>query len=175
MLIEAATKLVRYYQGTTGLKTGTTDKAGHCISASAQRDGTHLVAVVLGSDTGTNRFEGAKAMLNWGFANFVSITPGVDKALITDVHVNRGVTESLSPVLPEIGSVLVPKGEADTITQEVQLAVDVEAPVEEGQVLGTMTLRLGDELLGSYSLCAPQAVAQLTLKDVFLRILKSLA
>ncbi len=77
-------RLVRFYSGTTGLKTGTTSKAGHCLSASAERDGLHLVAVVMGAETSEDRFEGAKSMLDWGFANFETFTPSVDSSLITE-------------------------------------------------------------------------------------------
>ena len=79
-------KLIRFYEGATGLKTGTTSKAGCCISATATRNGTSLIAVVMGADNSKDRFEGAKAMLNWGFANYETVTPEIDKSLITNVN-----------------------------------------------------------------------------------------
>ena len=102
-------KLVRFYEGTTGLKTGTTNKAGCCVSASAKRGNTHLIAVVMGSDNSSDRFEGAKTLLNWGFANYETITPQIDMTKLTRVRVLRGVEDSLVPAAPETFSVLIPK------------------------------------------------------------------
>lgn len=168
-------KLVRFYEGTTGLKTGTTSKAGCCVSASALRDGTHLIAVVMGSDNSTDRFETAKAMLNWGFANYSTVTPVIDTSLIPDVGVIGGVTESITPKIPQANPVLIEKGREGDITQTVDLAVDVAAPVEQGQVLGTVTFKLDDEILGEYNLTAPDSVRQLTFSIVFERILRAIA
>ncbi len=168
-------KLVRFYEGTTGLKTGTTSKAGCCVSASALRDGTHLIAVVMGSDNSSDRFETAKAMLNWGFANYTTVTPETDTSLIPDVGVINGVVESLKPKIPTPDSFLVEKGREAEITQTIDIAVDVAAPVEEGQILGTVTFRLGDEVLGEYNITAPDKIDALTFKIVFMRIIASFA
>lgn len=168
-------KLVRFYEGTTGLKTGTTSKAGCCVSASAMREGTHLIAVVMGSENSTDRFETAKAMLNWGFANYSTVTPAIDPSLIPDVGVINGVIEKITPKIPIIEPVLIEKGREGDITQTIDLAVDVAAPVEQGQVLGTVTFRLGDEVLGEYNLTAPDSVKQLTFSIIFKRILNAVA
>ena len=168
-------KLVRFYKGTTGLKTGTTAKAGCCVSASAKRGNTHLIAVVMGSQTSDDRFNGAKAMLNWGFANYSTVTPEIDPSLITDVAVIGGVVDSIHPSLPKAASVLVKKGEEGKIKTDVELCVDVQAPVEKGQVLGKVVLSLGDEKIGEYNIVSPDAVRALTFKDIFFRLLKSLA
>lgn len=167
-------KLVRFYEGTTGLKTGTTSKAGCCVSASAKREGTHLVAVVMGSDNSDDRFNGAKAMLNWGFANYSTVTPKVDKALITDVRVINGVEESITPSMPDAQPVLVKKGEEKNIKTDVELCVDVEAPVEKGQVLGKVILSLNGETVGEYKLTAPKAVRKLKFADIFSRLIAAL-
>lgn len=168
-------KLVRFYEGTTGLKTGTTSKAGCCVSASALRDGTHLIAVVMGSDNSSDRFETAKAMLNWGFANYSTVTPVIDASLIPDVGVLNGVIESITPKIPQVQPVLIEKGREGDVTQTIDLAVDVAAPVEQGQVLGTVTFKLGEEVLGEYNLTAPDSVNALTFPIVFKRILKAIA
>ena len=168
-------KLVRFYEGTTGLKTGTTSKAGCCVSASAMRDGTHLIAVVMGSENSSDRFETAKAMLNWGFANYTTVTPIIDKNLIPDVGVINGVTEKITPKIPEVNPVLIEKGREGDITQTVDLAVDVVAPVENCQVLGTVTFRLGDEEIGVYNLTSPDSVESLTFGIIFRRIISAIA
>ncbi len=160
-------KLVRFYEGTTGLKTGTTNKAGCCVSASAKRGQTHLIAVVMGSDNSTDRFEGAKTLLNWGFANYETVTPQIDTSALTRVRVLRGVEESIVPQVPETLSVLIPKGRSEDVTQQIELPLDVQAPVEKGQKLGTLTIRFGEKTLGEYDLTAPDGVAALTVPIVF--------
>ena len=168
-------KLVRFFEGTTGLKTGTTSKAGCCVSASAKRNNTHLVAVVLGSENSSDRFETAKALLNWGFSNFTTVTPVIDPSLIPAVTVLNGVSESILPVIPQTKSVLIPKGKESEVKQSIDLAVNVAAPVEKGQVLGKISFTLGDETLGEYKLIAPEPVKQLTFTDVLLRVFKAIA
>lgn len=164
-------KLVRFYEGATGLKTGTTSKAGCCVSATATREGTSLIAVVLGADNSKERFEGAKAMLNWGFANYSTVTPSLDKKLITNVKILKGEEEYLTPQVPKVASVLVPKGREREITQDISLPTEVEAPVEANQVLGTVTVKLDGKAIGKYNLTAPKFVERLTFPVVFMRML----
>lgn len=164
-------KLIRFYNGATGLKTGTTNKAGCCVSATATRDGTSLVAVVMGSENSSDRFEGAKAMLNWGFANYSSITPQIDKKLITDVNIVMGEERKITPQIPPVMSVLIPKGRKNDIVQNVELVAEVEAPVESNQTLGTVTVSLDGEVLGKYNLTSPHYVDRLSFKTVFCRLL----
>lgn len=168
-------KLVRFYNGTTGLKTGTTNKAGSCVSASAKREDTHLVAVVMGSTNSDDRFNGAKEMLDWGFANFATLTPEIDTSLITDVNIIKGIEEKVKPEIPQANAVLIPKGKEGEIVQKINLMADIEAPVEEGQVLGTVILLLGDEKLGEFNLTSPRSVEKLTFPIVLKRILNGLA
>lgn len=167
-------KLVRFYEGTTGLKTGTTSKAGCCVSASAKRGDTHLVAVVMGSGNSTDRFETAKAMLNWGFANYVTVTPETDAGLIPEVGVIGGVSKSIKPVIPKAEAILVEKGREKEITQNIDLAVDVQAPVEKGQILGTVVFKIGEEEVGRYNLTAPEFIEKLTFRIVFERMVAAI-
>ena len=164
-------KLIRFYNGATGLKTGTTNKAGCWVSATATRDGTSLVAVVMGSENSSDRFEGAKAMLTWGFANYSSITPQIDKKLITDVNIVMGEERKITPQIPPAMSVLIPKGRENDIVQNVELVAEVEAPVESNQTLGTVTVSLDGEVLGKYNLTSPHYVDRLSFKTVFCRLL----
>ncbi len=168
-------KLVRFYDGTTGLKTGTTNKAGCCISASAKRGDTHLIAVIMGSENSSDRFEGAKALLNYGFANFETVRPVIDKEKITSVRVIRGMKESFVPAVPQTVSVLIPKGAADRIEQEINVSVDAMAPIEKGQRVGSVVLRLDGEIIGSYSLTSPEAIECLTVKEIFKRMIQTFA
>ncbi|MBQ7956695.1 MAG: D-alanyl-D-alanine carboxypeptidase [Clostridia bacterium] len=167
-------KLVRFYPGTTGLKTGTTSKAGCCLSATAKRDNLHLVAVVMGSENSQDRFETAKAMLNWGFSNYESIKPVIDKKLITDVIVEKGAEKSVRPAIPQTENILVKKGKAKDIIQTINLAIAVTAPVEKGQTLGTVEFSLDGEKLAEYSLLSPENIEPLKLPLAFRRLLMKL-
>lgn len=167
-------KLIRFYEGATGLKTGTTSKAGCCISAAATRNGTSLIAVVMGADNSKDRFEGAKAMLNWGFANYETVTPEIDKSLITNVNIINGEEKTLTPQISGGFGFLIPKGKQKNITQEIDLAAAVEAPVESNQTLGTVTVKLDGKKLGEYKLTAPHYVEKLSFKTVFIRMICSI-
>ncbi len=167
-------KLVRFYSGTTGLKTGTTSKAGHCLSASAERDGLHLIAVVLGAANSTDRFEGAKAMLNWGFANFETFTPEIDSSLFGEVKVLRGVEDYIKPTLTGVKPLTLKSGEKNKTETLITVSEDVEAPVEKGQVLGRVQLKLGEEVLCEYNLISEKAVEKTNLGHIMLRFLRSL-
>lgn len=167
-------KLIRFYEGATGLKTGTTSKAGCCISATATRDGTSLIAVVMGANSSTERFEGAKAMLNWGFANYSTVSPKIDSSLITDVNVIMGEERKITPQISNGSEFLIPKGKENKITQEIELAAAVEAPVESNQTLGTVTVMLEGQKLGEYKLTSPHYVERLTFATVLKRMLCAL-
>lgn len=164
-------KLVRFYEGATGLKTGTTSKAGCCVSASAARDGLHLIAVVLGSETSDARFQSARKMLDWGFANYESVQLTVDGAQIPAVTVLHGMTDSIQPKIPSGKTVLLEKGKSTAVTQEIDLAASVEAPVEAGQLLGRVVFRSDGKTVCTYDLITETAVARLTFAEAFRRVL----
>lgn len=168
-------KLVRFYSGTTGLKTGTTSKAGHCLSASAERDGLHLIAVVMGADNSTDRFEGAKAMLDWGFANFETVTPQIDSSLIGEAEILRGTVESIKPVITGVTPLTLRKGEKSRIETEINLSENVEAPVEKNQTLGTITLKIDGEEIANYNLVSDIYVEKTNLGHIIARFFRSLA
>ena len=167
-------RLVRFYKGTTGLKTGTTSKAGHCLSASAERDGLHLVAVVMGAKNSTDRFEGAKAMLDWGFANYESFTPEIDLSALTQVRVLKGVEAYVEPQLSQVKSLTLKSGQKQSLETKISLCEDVEAPVEENQTLGKVELLFGDKTVAEYNLTAKNAVERINIFIMGGRILKSL-
>ena len=167
-------KLIRFYKGATGLKTGTTTKAGCCVSATAERDGLSLIAVVMGSDSSNDRFSGARAMLDWGFANYSLVELTVEPSLITDVNVLGGTTDKITPQVTEKKFVVVEKGKEDKIASVPELSIDVEAPVEQNQVLGTVKFMLGETEVGSINLCAPEAVGKMSFYDYLIRFITSL-
>ncbi len=167
-------RLVRFYDGITGLKTGTTSKAGCCVSATAKRDGLELIAVVLGSPSSDDRFNGARAMLDWGFANYAAQTLAVDAARIPAVGVLGGTVPSVMPVIPEAQSVVLPKGASQNVTQEIDIAAEVAAPVEKGQLLGRVDFKLDGVTVYSCGLLCAEEIPQMTLLEAFRRVLLSL-
>ncbi len=166
-------KLVRFYKGTTGLKTGYTSTAGHCLSASAQRDGIELIAVVLGAKTSSGRFADAKALLDYGFAGWALVTPDLDVEL-PPVPVELGQADAATPVLADAGKILIEKGQQSQITRETELAPGLTAPVRRGDRLGTLTVKAGDQVLKTIPLVAEQDVARLTAAQILLRLFKTM-
>ena len=164
------TKLVRFYQGTTGLKTGTTAKAGCCVSASAERDNLHLVAVVMGSENSNDRFNTAKALLNWGFTNYTLFTPEVDTKQYERVAVNSGRRDFAETLFPDIVPILIKKGQEEKVRVSVEICENVDAPVSEKQTLGTVKVTLDKELINEYKILSCTEVKKLTFFDGVLKI-----
>ena len=133
-------KLVRFYPGATGLKTGSTDSAKYCISATAEKDGMELIAVVLKGKTSDERFSDAKSLLNYGFSTWSLVTVTPDEVL-PPVPVTLGVRGTVQPVLTSENTLLVEKTLANGLTKEVALAESVAAPVYAGDTLGQLTVR----------------------------------
>ena len=166
-------KLVRFYDGTTGLKTGFTSGAGYCLSASAERGGMELIAVVMHCDTSAHRFESAKALLNYGFSNYALVTPTPPEA-IPAVPVTLGHTERIIPVLKDTTPILIDKAKASSVQSSITVDDGVTAPVEKGQQLGLLRVTAGDEAIAEIPLVAPEAVAALTWWDVMGQMLRAL-
>ena len=130
-------RLIRFYQGATGLKTGSTDSALYCMSATAERDGMELIAVVMKAPTTAQRFDDAKALLDYGFANYALVDVYPD-APLAPVDVLLGTVKQVQPQLNRDCRLLVRKGEESQVTTQLTVAQDVEAPVDQGQTLGQM-------------------------------------
>ena len=166
-------KLIRFYPGATGLKTGFTSGAGYCLSASAQRDGMELVAVVMGADSSKTRFNACKQLLDYGFANFALVQPDICET--PAVPVELGTAKTVSPQLGEDGTLLVEKSLRSTVTAQVELEETVEAPVSRGQRLGTLTYRSGEQILRQIPLVAQQEVPRLSWKQMFGKVFRRIA
>lgn len=164
-------KLVRFYEGTTGLKTGYTSSAGHCLSASAQREGLELVAVVLHCSSSPDRFQSAKALLDYGFANY-ALVPVQEGEALAPVPVVLGEAGTVQPVASGEEQLLIDKSLRQSVTRTVELQPNVEAPVTQGQRLGTLTIQANGQVLAEVPLVAQEAVARLTWKDLFANILR---
>ena len=166
-------RLVRFYEGATGLKTGYTSSAKYCMSATAERDGMELIAVVMKSPSVNQRFEDAKALLNYGFASY-SLVPVYPDAPLAPVDVLLGAQSQVQPRPQRDCRLLVRKGEESQVTTRLSLAENVEAPVEPGQTLGQLEVYVGGELRDTIPILASQGVDRLSVPGIFSRMLSKL-
>lgn len=167
-------KLVRYYKGATGLKTGTTSIAGHCLSASAKREGMEIVAVVMGCESSKDRFNSARQLLDWGFANWKKVAVSADEALLTPVPVAGGTADTVNIKTGGELSLLLEKGDSGEIVQNVVLPEMMDAPIYENQLLGEIVLTIGDKEVGRIQLCAKENVEKMNVFSALSRLLFSL-
>ena len=166
-------RLIFYYQGATGLKTGFTDAALFCLSATAERDGMELIAVVMHAPTSDDRFESAKALLNYGFANY-ALTPVYPGKAIPPVPVLLGERETVQPVTARECTILLEKNRTGSVTTKLVLAENVEAPVEPGQKLGELRVLVDGEQVDAIDLVAAEGVERLSVGGIFQRFLRTL-
>jgi D-alanyl-D-alanine carboxypeptidase (penicillin-binding protein 5/6) len=163
-------KLIRFYKGATGLKTGFTSGAGYCLSATAQRDELHLVAVVMGCATSKERLAACKQLLDYGFANYALVVPETQEDL--RVPVVLGKADSVKAELSDRAPLLVDKGQRNAVTTQVELEPEIKAPVRKGQRLGTLTVRSGEQILKEIPMVATESVEKLGYWDIFVQVLK---
>ena len=166
-------KLIRFYPGATGLKTGFTSGAGYCLSASAQRDGMELIAVVMGAQSSQARNAACKELLDYGFANFAVIAPELSE--VPGVPVKLGQQDSVAVELGESAGLLIDKSQKSAVTTEVTLEESVTAPVSQGQRIGTLSVKSGEQTLRQIPLVAAQPVERLTMGDIFVNVLRRAA
>ena len=165
-------KMLKSYPGLTGLKTGYTSEAGYCISASAERDGLSLIAVVMAAPTKENRMADATALLNYGFANFTAYTPPQDT--LAPVPVALGRADSVQPVLQDESSFVIEKTQAGELETQIELPESLTAPVEAGQEIGSLTVTSGGQTVLRVPLAAAETVEAVTPPDLFRTLLGSL-
>ena len=166
-------KLIRFYDGATGLKTGFTSGAGYCLSASAEREGLGLIAVVMGCKTSQERFAACKSMLDYGFANFALISPELPENAAVPVKLGR--LDTVRAIPGEAAELLVDKAQRNNISTDVKLDAEATAPVSQGQRLGTLTIRAGEQILAEVPLVAAEGVARKSWGDLFTEVLKQIA
>lgn len=166
-------KLVRFYDGTTGLKTGTTSGAGYCLSATAERGGLSLAAVIMAGNTSADRFNGAKKLLDYGFANYSysSITAELPENF--SAAVEGGVRSSVKAAAEGSVGLLLKKSEVSDITQEINLN-KIASPVKKGDILGSVIIKNGDEEVGSINITASEDLPRMTFFVAFKWMLSGL-
>lgn len=166
-------KIIRTYPGATGLKTGTTSKAGCCVSASAERDGLELVAVVLGADNSKERFSGAKVLLDYGFSNYEIYSPDSAGLYPEFIDVAHGTLQKVRLEHKECGDFLVNKGIKSSIKTEIIISEKLEAPVEKGNVVGEIVYKCNNEILGKSEIITAECSDRMTFCNAIITILKS--
>ena len=166
-------KLIRFYSGATGLKTGYTTGAGYCLSASAKREGMELIAVVMGCESSQKRTADCKALLDYGYANYSVVRPGLKEGRTVAVHLGKQTTVPVE--LVDRREILVDKAKRTSLSAKVELVQAVPAPVEKGQNLGTIKVYSDDKMLIQLPLVAGEAVEKLTFWDVYKIVLRRVA
>lgn len=166
-------KLIHFYDGATGLKTGFTNGAKYCLAATAMRDGTEYIAVVLGGETSNDRFDSAKTLLNHGFANYVlaDLSTGI---CLPPIPIELGKEEFVQPTYPQSGKMLLEKTQKQTLRYVPELLSTVEAPVSKDTVLGTVTVYSGEQELTKLTVTAGQDIPRLTVSEIFLQLMHTL-
>ncbi|MDO4742427.1 MAG: D-alanyl-D-alanine carboxypeptidase family protein [bacterium] len=164
-------KLVRFYEGATGLKTGTTDLAGCCVTASAERDGMELIAVVMGAQTSTERFNIARKLLDYGFANYSIVNVEVPSENLHPIGVKKGVLPSVDITTEGTKNILIETSRRDEIKQEIIIEKSLSAPVAKEQQVGFSRILLDGEELSRIKILAKQEIKPMTLITAFKKLL----
>ena len=168
-------KLIRFYDGATGLKTGYTASAGYCISATAEREGMELIAVIMKGETADKRNTDAKALLNYGFSTYALVSAAPEESLPV-LPVSMGETEQVSLMLPEEGvTALVEKGRANALTRRIDLPEGLTAPVAAGQPVGTLTLLDGETEVLTVPILAAEDVPRRSWGSLFVQLLRTVS
>lgn len=164
-------KLIRFYEGATGLKTGSTDSALYCLSGTAERDGMELISVIMKAPTSAQRFDDAKTLLGYGFSTYALETIVPQEAL-PPIPVELGTQATVQPVLGEGTALLLEKAKAGQLSQSVELAESAAAPVARGDTLGTLTVTAGEETVAQIPIVAGEDVVRVTFSQMFTRLLR---
>lgn len=166
-------KLVNTYTGITGLKTGTTSKAGFCVCATAKREDMNLIAVVLGAETGDKRFESAVNLLDFGFANYEIFVPAIDETQITNVKIKNGEEKTTKPIYSTSDKILVKKGTGE-ISYEYSVSESVNAPIKKGDELGEILIKSGDQIIKKIPLYSGKDINKISFNFVLTEMLRNI-
>jgi D-alanyl-D-alanine carboxypeptidase (penicillin-binding protein 5/6) len=164
-------RLVRYYDGCNGLKTGSTDKAGYCVSATAERDGLTLIAVVMGAESRDKRNAAARAMLDYGFSSFALYRDEAE--FLEEVPVLSGKCDGVAAISGGF-STLVEKSKLSKVEKHFDIPESLTAPIKKGDVIGSIVYTLDDGELGRANIYADSDVERITFIDIYLRILSNI-
>ena len=166
-------RLIKEYEGATGIKTGSTNEAGYCLSGSAKRGNLQLIAVVMGSENSKIRFDEAKRMLDYGFANYDSVSIGKKGDIIGVVPVEKGRLTEVELVLERDSYILLPKGEKGKVSKIVNLPDFVEAPLMPGNEVGTFSIYVDEKEVDKVKLVSKNSVEKANLINILDRTIKN--
>lgn len=166
-------KLIKQYEGITGIKTGSTNEAGFCISASAKRGNLELIAVIMGSDSSKERFNEAMRLLDFGFANYDSFMIGEKDEVFGSIYIQKGNINTLDAILDRSSFVLLPKENKDKIDKKVILYENLEAPIMKGDVIGEIIISINGEKTHKVDLVAKDDVEKASLFKLMKNTIKS--
>lgn len=172
--ISNTNKLVKHYSGATGVKTGFTQQAKYCLSASALRNGTHLIAVTLCCETSPLRFKDATSLLNYGFANYESVKICKANQKVANVKFPKGSKENVDLVAKDDLSVLIKKGDSKDFTKKVEVKKDIDLPVKKNTELGVVKVYKGKELVGETKIVNIEDIDKATYTEMLRRVIESL-
>ena len=164
-------KLIKHYNGATGVKTGFTQEAKYCLSASAKRGDTHLVAATLGAETSPQRFSDASTLLNYGFANYESVKLCSRDDKIATLTMEKAEDEKISLVAKEDLSVLIKKGDSKEFTKKIKVYEDAKLPIKKDSVLGEVEIYRGKEKLGKVELVTNKDINKASYLKMLQRVL----
>ncbi|MDD3839228.1 MAG: D-alanyl-D-alanine carboxypeptidase [Clostridia bacterium] len=164
-------KLIKFYDGCDGIKTGSTSQAKFCLSATAKRNGLRLISVVLGGPTSQKRFKEASDLLNYGFANYEIAKIAQSDKVLKKIKVLNGKEEEVKAILPDDINILLKKGEKEKLSQDVKIQDSLEAPVEKGQKVGEYILMLDNKQMKKYDIISDKEIRKANTMDMFKKIL----
>ena len=165
-------KLLKTYSGTTGIKTGTAEKSGSCIAATAEKNGIKLVGVILGAKTPDERFKEIKNMLDYGFSEFVKTSPPSEE-IPQSIKVKNGMLQEVPIKAENLQPILMPKKNSQNISSKVSLSEEITAPVQAGQKVGEVTYSQNDNVLYVCNITTTDSVNEINFKDVFSNMMKT--
>lgn len=166
-------RLIKDYQGATGIKTGSTNEAGFCLSASAKRGNLQLIAITMGSETSKIRFEESMKLLDYGFANYDSITIGRKGDVLGKIPVHKGSTEDVEAILERDSYILLPKGKGGNVEKEIFLPEFIESPMEEGEEIGYLSVKIDGKEMDKIKLVSKTSIDKAGLKGMLKKTMKS--
>ncbi len=165
-------KLIRFYKGANGIKTGSTSTAKYCLSASAKRDGMQLIAVVLAAPTSADRFASATKLLDFGFANYSVVNSAEKIGKLEPQPVVGGKIDMVQPYADANSSFVIKKGSQDKIEVTTTFDNPLKAPIEKNQKIGTSTLKIGNDKVAVCDIFASEAVERINVLTMFLKLLQ---
>ncbi len=167
-------RLIKQYQGAIGVKTGFTQDAGYCLSGAAERDGTRLVAVILGCKTSQIRFAQVAKMLDYGFANYESVEIAKLGKTQKSVDVEKGTPSKIDAVLKEKQSVLVKKGEKQSLETKIEIDPTISPPIKKGQQLGDLVVYQNEREIDRFPMVAAESAEKASVKDLYIQMMEKI-